>query len=76
MPPLDPTKAMLKGPDFFARFRVPVGGEPLREKKLKPDDLLVVIERGGEDRAFLVSQLAYHHAAQGELAGEPYLITF
>ncbi len=76
MPPLDPAKALLKGADFFKRYRVPERGEPMHERKLDPEEMIAVIERGGERRAFLIKQLAYHHAAQGELGGQPYLVTF
>ncbi len=76
MPPLDPAKALLKEPDFFQRFRVPERGGLLKEAQLKPDELLLLIERGSKRRAFLARQLAYHHVAQGELAGEPYLVAF
>lgn len=40
------------------------------------DTELVVIERGGLERAFLVREMSYHHLAQGGLAGEPYLVSF
>jgi len=37
---------------------------------------LIAFERGGMHRAFLAREMAYHHVAQGELAGEPYLVSF
>ena len=72
----DAGRAQLKAPDFFKRFRVPDVGEPLAAAKLKGDDWLLVISRSGVRRAFLLNHMAYHHVAQGTLAGEPYLVSF
>ena len=60
----------------FKPFRPTESGEPLRGLGLAPDDELLVFERGGEQRGLLLPQMVYHHVAQGELAGEPYLVTF
>ena len=72
----DAARAQLGDPDMFERFRVPDRGEPLRDAGFANDTDLMVIERGGETRAFLLHQLTYHHVAQGELAGEPYVVSF
>ena len=72
----DAERAMLKGPDVFQRFRVPARGERLAALRLKPKTQLLVFQRGGERRALLREQMAYHHLAQGELAGEPFLVSF
>ncbi|MDP6173534.1 MAG: DUF3179 domain-containing (seleno)protein [Rhodospirillales bacterium] len=72
----DPSRAMLKDPDMFQRFKVPDGGEPLAGAGLAPDTDLITIELGGEVRAFTVRQMAYYHLAQGRLDGEPYLVSF
>ena len=61
---------------FFKPFTVPLHGFPLVQTKLGPDDELIILERGGLQRALLAREMAYHHVAQGELAGEPYLISF
>ncbi len=37
---------------------------------------LIAFERGGERRVLKLTDMIYHHVCQGELAGEPYLITF
>jgi hypothetical protein len=76
MAELDVSRAMLKGPDYFQRFRVSGQGEPLGDLHLDPETELIIFERGGERRALLVRQMIYHHLAQGELAGEPYLVSF
>lgn len=72
----DVQRAMLKGPDLFSRFRVIEKPNTLIGKKLTPSERLIVFERAGEKRALLARQMAYHHVAQGELAGKPFLITF
>ena len=72
----DSDRAMLKGPDTFKRFNVTGNAVPLNEANLKPKEELLVFERAGERRALLQKQMMYHHVAQGELAGEPYLVSF
>ncbi|MDP7253517.1 MAG: hypothetical protein QGF00_28220 [Planctomycetota bacterium] len=72
----DAGRASLREPDSFQRFRVTGDGIPLAEAGLGPKDKLLVFERNGQRRALLQHQMAYHHAAQGDLAGEPYLVSF
>lgn len=72
----DPDHARLYDPDWFPRFRVPEEGEALADAGLRSDTRLIVVERAGERRAFLLDELAFHHVAQGELAGEPYVVAF
>jgi hypothetical protein len=75
----DPSRAHLSKKDKFQRFVVK-GSESLeiavKEKKIGGDDQILIVERNGERLAFAISQIAYHHIAQGELAGQPYLVTF
>jgi len=73
----DAARAKLKGPDWFPRFNPgDDAGIPLREAGLDHGEQLLIFQRGGERRALLTRQMAYHHVAQGALAGEPYLVTF
>jgi len=72
----DPERAILKGPNMFKPFKVDGDNVPLTEADLKPTDGLLIFERGGQRRALLRKQMVYHHVAQGELAGEPYLVSF
>jgi hypothetical protein len=69
-------RALLKGPDLFSRFTVSQSATALSKAHLPDREQLLVFERAGEKRALLVRQMAYHHVAQGELAGEPFLIAF
>jgi hypothetical protein len=68
---------LLKRKGFlFEPFAVPEAGILLREMRLPADAELIVFERRGQSRALLAREMAYHHAAQGELAGQPYLVSF
>jgi hypothetical protein len=49
---------------------------PLIEANFGNDEELIVFERNGVYRSLNLREMAYHHVAQGELAGEPYLISF
>ncbi len=72
----DLSRASLGGPDRFQRFLPGDRSEPLARAGLAPDTLLIVLEREGQRRALLVSDMIYHHVAQGELAGEPWAVSF
>ena len=69
-------KAHLQGADMFRRFRVPARGEPLARAGLPQDHWVLLFERGGEQRALDATQMTYHHVAQGQLAGQDYVVTF
>ncbi len=60
----------------FVPFRPQGDGTPLGELTLPDEEELIVFERGGQERGLVLRQMAYHHVAQGELAGKPYLVTF
>ena len=71
----DPNR-LHKQPDLFSRFAVSDDGAPINAAKLPSSAELIVFERQGERRALLVQEMVYHHLAQGELAGEPYIVSF
>ncbi len=60
----------------FTPFEVHDEGTPIASSQLQPDTELIVFSRGGLRRALVAQEMAYHHVAQGELAGQPYLISF
>ena len=60
----------------FQPFRPTDDGGPLASAELADDEELLVFGRGDQYRALIMRQMVYHHVAQGELAGEPYLVTF
>ena len=72
----DVSRARLRGPDNFKRYRAPDNGEPLAASDLGCDVELLVVERGGASRALVMREVSYHHVAQGRLAGEPYVVSF
>jgi len=72
----DLDRARISGPNQFKPLVVKGEGVLLSEAGLKGDDQLIIVERGSERRAFRVVQMAYHHVAQGELDGEPYIVAF
>ena len=72
----DVERARISGPNQFMPFVVSGNGVLLSEAELAGDDQLIIVERGSERRAFRVAHMAYHHVAQGELDGEPYIVAF
>ena len=72
----DASRAHLHAPDKFRRFRVPRTWTSLTELGLRPDEQLLVFERAGHRAGLLRTQMIYHHVAQGNLGGEPFLISF
>ena len=75
---IDRSKMMIAKKGFrFEPFRPkPEHESRLAGANLKPETELLSFERGGERRTVLLSEAIYHHVVQGELAGEPYLVTF
>lgn len=47
-----------------------------RHRRIKPKDRVMIVERAGKRLAFSYSQMTYHHVAQGELAGQPFILVF
>ncbi|MCH7567433.1 MAG: DUF3179 domain-containing protein [Nitrospirae bacterium] len=43
---------------------------------LDPEELILGVSVGGEARAYPISQMAYHHIANDQIDGEPYLVTY
>lgn len=75
----DIDRAYLKEKDIFKPFLVEVTAslQNARERGTVENDTPILwIERGNKVLAFITKQMAYHHVAQGELAGEPYLVSF
>lgn len=47
-----------------------------RSRQVADDTPVLVFEVGGETLVLVSSQMSYHHVAQGETAGEPWMVTF
>ncbi len=67
---------MLKVGFFFKPFNVPAQGIALAKADLPADLELLTFQRENKYRALIAREMAYHHVAQGELAGQPYLVSF
>jgi len=50
--------------------------EAVRDDRVSPGTPMVLFEAGGRTLTLVSSQLAYHHVAQGVMAGEPWMVTF
>ena len=72
----DASRATLKGPDCFQRFNIDSEGIALSKARLPDNEQLLLFERNDQRRALLTRQMVYHHLAQGELAGLPYMVSF
>lgn len=60
----------------FEPFQVPVQGVALSNLDLPLDLELIVMRRDGAIRALVAREMAYHHVAQGESGGQPYMVSF
>lgn len=76
---LDRSRALISDSTVFQPFLVeetrPLA-EARRDRTVHDATPLLVLEIGGRWLALSMEQLAYHHAAQGELAGEPWMVSF
>jgi hypothetical protein len=78
MTEFDARRALLVRGDIFAPFRVR-STRPLRaalaRRVLRADEPVVATECSAVPVVLLKRHLAFHHVAQGELAGEPWLVS-
>lgn len=50
--------------------------DALEEGVLQPGTWLFIMENDAGRLALVMDQMAYHHVAQGELKGEPWMVSF
>lgn len=87
--PVDPSMPVAEGFDTErALFWAEPNFVPLRDPEWRPlrtvrrarevadDTPVIVFEAGGQTLALVSSQMSYHHVAQGDMAGEPWMVTF
>ena len=78
VPGFDIDRARLNG-GRFQPFQVGVT-QPLREAlangRVGDDTRILVLERKQGRLALVTSQMSYHHIAQGEMEGEPWMVSF
>jgi len=77
----DPDRAYLSDETIFVPFHVTDEDmHPLREAVddglIQSDTWLLVMEHDAGRLALVMDQMAYHHVAQGELRGEPWMVSF
>lgn len=71
--------AFISDKQIFAPYRITETqklGDALAARKVTGDMRLLILERDEGMMAFLVQQIAYHHVAQGDMKGEPYMVSF
>jgi hypothetical protein len=75
----DASRALLLQADIFPPFRVEAT-RPLRDAladgDVREDALVLVAERSVATIVLLTRQLTYHHVAQGQAAGEPWMVSY
>ena len=74
----DLNRATLRDKNIFPPLYVKATislGEALKRGDVRKDDHLMVIERNNCMLALLTKQMIYHHVAQGEIAGEPWMVS-
>ncbi len=47
-----------------------------RAGKVRDETTVVTFDVGGKTLVLVSSQMAYHHVAQGDMEGEPWMVTF
>ena len=47
-----------------------------RSGRVNDDTALLVLQRGDATLALLTMQMSYHHIAQGDVEGEPWMVSF
>jgi hypothetical protein len=75
----DESRAYIGERPMFDAF-YPDEYEPLadlrRSGRVNDDTALLVLRRGETTLTLLTMQMSYHHIAQGDLAGEPWMVSF
>ncbi len=76
----DASRAMLLDSTVYLPFQVTDESRPLRDAltdgTLQDHTVLLVIEHPKGRLALVRDQMSYHHAAQGEIMGEPWMVSF
>ena len=76
----DAGRAMLFDSTIYVPFQVTDEARPLEaalsDGALQDHTVLLVIEHAKGRLALVRDQMSYHHAAQGEIMGEPWMVSF
>ncbi|MEL6309287.1 MAG: hypothetical protein AAFV98_10195 [Chloroflexota bacterium] len=75
----DPQRAILKNEDMFkpllVKKTIPLQ-KALDTGQVQADTDLLLLNHPDEPLVLVKAEMAYHHVAQGDIAGEPYLVSF
>jgi len=78
-PEFEVERAYLADETLFVPFLVE-GTEPLaealRDGVVEEETSLLVMEHRAGRLALVTDQMAYHHVAQGDISGEPWMVSF
>jgi hypothetical protein len=66
----EPNFDPLRNPDWGSL------SDALGSGDVSDDTPVLVFEAGGSTLVLVSSQMAYHHVAQGDMKGEPWMVTF
>ena len=75
----DPDRALFFAEPNFVPLRDPGWihlEDALDAGAVEDDTPVLLFEAGGETLTLVSAQMSYHHVAQGEMAGEPWMVTF
>ena len=78
-PGFDVNRAMLRDGSRFTPFLVEESQllrEALEQGVVDDDTPILVVERGGQRLALITREMMFHHVAQGDMAGEPWMVSF
>ena len=79
VPGFDVNRAMLRDGSRFTPFLVEetqLLREALEQGVVNDDTPILVLERGGQRLALITREMMFHHVAQGDMAGEPWMVSF
>ena len=79
VPGFDVNRAMIRDGSRFTPFLVDKSQllrEALDQGVVDDDTPILVVERGGQRLALITREMTFHHVAQGEMAGEPWMVSF
>ncbi len=79
VPGFDVNRAMLPDRSRFTPFLVEESRllrEALDQGVVDNDTPILVVERGGQRLALITREMMFHHVAQGDMAGEPWMVSF
>ena len=79
VPGFDVNRAMLRDGSRFTPFLIEetqLLREALDQGVVDDDTPILVLERGGQRLALITREMMFHHVAQGEMAGEPWMVSF